>query len=158
MLVFTYGTLKTEHRNHYFLEQFITKNVCKFLSKGTTVRKFPLTVDEKLYKVPCMLDNSDHLKAENVIGEVYEIDENHVKYLDDFEDYCPEKTSENWYTRMEIEVCLEKDDSKVSCSAYLISENREILKRLEQNDCWFNEYTKLVTEKYEYDWENDHAN
>ena len=144
-------------KNHSFLLKFVSYARCSFVSKAVTVKKYPLTVDEKLYKVPCMLDNPRHPEAKHIVGEVYEFEDDYIHFLDNFEDYNPKK-SNNWYTRMKIEVRLEKDCSEVTCSAYLISENKEILERLEKNKHWFNNYDKSVAAKFEYNFKEDHAN
>lgn len=154
MLIFTYGTLKMGHKNHSFLLKFVSYARCSFVSKAVTVRKYPLTVDEKLYKVPCMLDCRTHPEAKHIVGEVYEFEDDYIHFLDNFESYSPKK-SNNWYTRMKIDVRLEKDCSEVTCSAYLISENKEVLERLEKNDFFFNDYTKAVVARYSYDWAKD---
>ena len=101
-----------------------------------------------------MLDSPKHPEAKHIVGEVYEFEEDFIHMLDKFEDYNP-RGCNNWYTRMQIDVRLEKGNKIVECGAYLISENIEILVRLEKNDHWFSDYTKGEAAKYDYNWTLD---
>ena len=76
--VFVYGTLKQGNRNHGYLAG------AKFLYKAQTLKKFAMVGKEAPF--PYLLGESKH--GYNVIGEVYEIEEDTKEALDILEG-CP---------------------------------------------------------------------
>lgn len=92
--VFVYGTLKNGQPNHYWLTD--TKNgAAQFIDTGTTRTKFPLIVASQ-YNVPFLLSNPG--TGHYINGEIYRVDEQMVRHLDELEDYP------QLYDRMKIDV------------------------------------------------------
>lgn len=81
--VFVYGTLKNGQPNHYWMTD--TKNgAALFIDKGMTQTKFPLIVATK-YNIPCLLNAMG--TGHYINGEIYSIDEQKLRHLDELEDY-----------------------------------------------------------------------
>lgn len=78
MLFFIYGTLKKNFYNHHILQNL---NIDRPLSKVTTVEKYPLFVLKDPF--PYLQNNKG--EGFNVIGELYEIPEECLSILDNFE-------------------------------------------------------------------------
>ncbi|XP_061185639.1 gamma-glutamylaminecyclotransferase-like [Saccostrea echinata] len=81
--VFVYGTLKSGQPN-YFRLMDPDSGSAKFVNQGKTMEKYPLVI-ERLYNLPCLL----HVPGTgtNVKGEIYEVDEKKMRFLDYFEDH-----------------------------------------------------------------------
>lgn len=93
MKIFVYGSLKKGFHNHHILDK------ADFLGKGETVERYPMFEVEK-EEYPYLLDIF-HYGAENIVGEVYEVDEKLLKRIDYFEG-VPE-----YYFRKTIQIKLE---------------------------------------------------
>ncbi|XP_030011148.1 gamma-glutamylaminecyclotransferase B-like [Sphaeramia orbicularis] len=84
--VFVYGTLKKGQPNYY--RMFDTTNgKAEFLASARTTERYPLVIASK-YNVPFLLDIPG--QGNQVHGEIYKVDEQMLKFLDDFES-VPEK-------------------------------------------------------------------
>lgn len=81
--VFVYGTLKKGEPNHCWLTNQ-ENGFAKFISNGKTDTQFPLIVATK-YNIPFLLNVPE--TGHNVNGEIYSVDEEMLKNLDDLEDY-----------------------------------------------------------------------
>lgn len=81
--VFVYGTLKKGEPNHYWLTNQ-ENGFAQFISSGKTETKFPLIIATK-YNIPFLLNVPE--TGHNVYGEIYSVDEEMMKNLDDLEDY-----------------------------------------------------------------------
>lgn len=82
--IFVYGTLKRGQPNHkVMLDQ--SHGLAAFRGRGCTVESFPLVIAGE-HNIPWLL----HLpgKGHCVAGEIYEVDEQMLRFLDDFEG-CP---------------------------------------------------------------------
>jgi gamma-glutamylcyclotransferase (GGCT)/AIG2-like uncharacterized protein YtfP len=97
MMVFIYGTLKKNGENHSLIkkEKFIT----------------PAYIHGYLYDlgvgVPAVeIENT----RDKVYGELYEIDDDFIDELDEFEGFSPDNAEDSIYSRVEVEVLT--DDRK----------------------------------------------
>lgn len=125
-LVFTYGTLKKGEPNCGVLKP--QKN--KFVGSGRTKMKYPLVVATR-HNIPCLLELEG--TGFNVSGEVYLVDDEMLRELDDFEE------APDVYQRIEtdIEMTHVSDDFKhlavdghIKCWAYKIKNfKQELLAR-----------------------------
>uniref|UniRef100_A0A0V0GA40 Gamma-glutamylcyclotransferase family protein n=1 Tax=Triatoma dimidiata TaxID=72491 RepID=A0A0V0GA40_TRIDM len=80
--IFVYGTLKKGEPNHHW---FTPENgFSRFLGNGTTVKKYPLVIATK-YNVPFLIDSPG--QGYQVLGEVYEVDEEMLHNIDILEDH-----------------------------------------------------------------------
>lgn len=84
MKVFVYGTLRTGLPYHGFMMEECKG---KFIDKGKTKLKYGLFVHNYL---PCVLD----IPIVQINGEVYEVSENYIQYLDDLESLYKRKSIE----------------------------------------------------------------
>ncbi|KAL3836231.1 hypothetical protein ACJMK2_021670 [Sinanodonta woodiana] len=138
--VFVYGTLKRGQPNYFYLDErsgTAKKGISKFLGKGQTVDKYPLVVATR-FNVPFLLAASG--TGKNVIGEVYEVDDECFQALDELEDYP------KLYGRELINVrLLDRDGNMASCGdtiqcwCYLLYNFRQNLLSLpyhEEYDDW----------------------
>lgn len=81
--VFVYGTLKIRQPNHYWLTE--AKNgVAQLVDTGTTQTKFPLIVATQ-YNAPFLLSAPG--TGHYINGEIYRVDEQMLRNLDELEDY-----------------------------------------------------------------------
>lgn len=79
--VFVYGSLKRAQPNYPYMID--SKNgKAEFLATASTVQKYPLVIATK-YNLPFLLNLPG--QGKKVHGEVYEVDEKMLKYLDWFE-------------------------------------------------------------------------
>ena len=90
--VFVYGTLKRGFWNHHLLEQ------CTYLGEAVTLKEFALYVDT----IPFVIKDQP---VSRICGEVYEVDEQVLMRLDQFEGHP------HWYRREKISVLLEIPES-----------------------------------------------
>ncbi|KAK3784533.1 hypothetical protein RRG08_020638 [Elysia crispata] len=102
--VFVYGTLKTGQPNHYYLTEDFSTGKATLLGTGETMHAFPLVV-ATVNNLPFLLPVEG--KGENVQGEIYEIDDQKLYWLDDFESHP------SWYKREIIEIRLMDGTLKV---------------------------------------------
>ncbi|XP_046737707.1 putative gamma-glutamylcyclotransferase CG2811 isoform X1 [Diprion similis] len=94
--VFLYGTLKRGEPNHKLIETK-SNGYAKFIGIGRTVAKYPLVIATK-YNVPFLLKQPN--VGNHVTGEIYDVDSNMLKHLDELEEHP------TFYTRVEDEVHL----------------------------------------------------
>ena len=94
--VFTYGTLQSELRANHLL------NTSKFLGKCKTKELFLLTCREN-FVPPFLYEHETEEGKTNIIGELYEVNDEILKVLDDLESHP------NRYYRKEIEVILKEE-------------------------------------------------
>jgi len=83
MLVFVYGTLKTDEPNYHWLTNQ-QNGKAKLVCTGKTLQMFPLVIASK-YNIPFLCDKPG--TGKNIEGEVYEIDEKMLANLDILEEY-----------------------------------------------------------------------
>ncbi|XP_047410170.1 gamma-glutamylaminecyclotransferase [Sciurus carolinensis] len=83
-LVFVYGTLKRGQPNHKVLLDSANGSAA-FRGQGRTAEPFPLVIAGE-HNIPWLL----HLpgRGHHVAGEIYRVDEQMLRFLDDFEG-CP---------------------------------------------------------------------
>ncbi|XP_014277603.1 putative gamma-glutamylcyclotransferase CG2811 isoform X2 [Halyomorpha halys] len=113
--VFVYGTLKRNEPNHNWLSDTNNGN-SKYLGEGTTLQKYPLIIGTR-YNVPFLLDKAG--VGNNVIGEIYDIDEKMLSNLDILED-CP-----NFYERSVIPIKM--NTVELDCWTYFIKRFKDEL-------------------------------
>nr|XP_022305341.1 gamma-glutamylaminecyclotransferase-like [Crassostrea virginica]XP_022305342.1 gamma-glutamylaminecyclotransferase-like [Crassostrea virginica]XP_022305343.1 gamma-glutamylaminecyclotransferase-like [Crassostrea virginica] len=104
--VFVYGTLKNGQPNHFRLMD-PGSGTSSFIGQGQTLEKYPLVI-ERSWNMPCLLN----LPGSGLIvkGEIYDVDDQKMKFLDFFEDH-PEL-----YTRTRISVKHVSDSSESQIS------------------------------------------
>ena len=102
--IFVYGTLKKGKQFNYLL------NKAKFIGNAETVERYSLYFDGIPYLVKS--DEVSHVK-----GEVYELDSELLKMIDEFEEHP------NYYVREMVKVKL-TDGEVVSVWAYFFHEKR----------------------------------
>uniref|UniRef100_UPI00398F110E gamma-glutamylaminecyclotransferase-like isoform X2 n=1 Tax=Pristiophorus japonicus TaxID=55135 RepID=UPI00398F110E len=99
--VFVYGTLKKGQPNHHYMIDG-TKGKGTYWGKGCTDEKYPLVIAGN-YNIPFLLNVPG--TGQEVTGEIYLVDDQLLKFLDEFES-CPEL-----YQRRPVRVrILEWDD------------------------------------------------
>ncbi|CAG0914111.1 unnamed protein product [Notodromas monacha] len=119
MFVFVYGTLKTGEPNHHWMTND-KEGLCVFVKGGKTKTSFPLIIASK-YNIPFLLDVPGN--GHRVRGEIYEIDQKRLKYLDILEDYPV------FYSRREE--LIDSDDGVArKCWTYFLSKHKPELLRL----------------------------
>lgn len=79
--VFVYGTLKKGQPNYYRMLDG-ANGKAEFLASARTVQKYPLVIASK-HNIPFLLNLPG--QGHRVQGEVYEVDDRMLKFLDDFE-------------------------------------------------------------------------
>lgn len=104
--IFVYGTLKKGFSNHWYLEK------SKYLGIGKTIPKYQM-YPSKNYFFPFLLKSEPN---NNIVGEVYEIDEKTLIELNILEDFP------NMYLRELIDV--EFEDGNI-IKAYIYYKNEE---------------------------------
>lgn len=109
--VFVYGTLRRGYGNHRLLEN------SEFLGNAITKEKYELTANG----IPFV--NPDK-PTSNIVGEVYEVDNETLKSLDRLEGYDA-KLDDGWYMRREISVMIEDKEEKASI--YFNSHSKGVL-------------------------------
>lgn len=82
-LVFFYGTLKSSQANHHHLLNHALGHA-RFLSTARTKQRFPLSIYTR-WNIPFLLD--DPGKGEQIYGEIYEVDDQRMEWLDKFEEH-----------------------------------------------------------------------
>lgn len=79
--IFVYGTLKRGQPNHY--RMFDTSNgKAEFLATACTSQKYPLVIATQ-HNIPFLLNIPGN--GHRIQGEIYEVDEQMLKFLDAFE-------------------------------------------------------------------------
>ncbi|XP_010538504.1 PREDICTED: putative gamma-glutamylcyclotransferase At3g02910 [Tarenaya hassleriana] len=114
-LIFVYGTLKTNHPNHFLMEDLITRNDAVFVGHRATRSPHPLVVG--LHGIPYMINlpGSGH----RVRGELYAVSKRGLARLDELEGI-----EVGHYERLPIEVAAatvteeEGSDGIVAAEAY----------------------------------------
>ncbi|CAF1039696.1 unnamed protein product [Brachionus calyciflorus] len=134
---FFYGTLK---RNEPNFDQLSNLNVT-FLSEAVTVDKYPLIIASD-FKIPFMLNKKGYGK--NVHGELYLIDEEAKKFLDEFEG-----VHQNLYTDLTIDVIDKKSNQIHQVCSYLLDNFKEDL--LNENTILFDNYSSKNKYHSEYE-------
>ena len=83
LLVFVYGTLKTNQPNHYILKDS-ENGSAKFICNGKTSELYPLIIATR-YNSPFVLKSPGI--GHQINGEIYSIDEKMQQTLDKFENH-----------------------------------------------------------------------
>lgn len=111
VLMFVYGTLKSGQPNHALLQDS-AHGCAAFQGRGRTLEPFPLVIAGQ-HNIPYLL----HLPGtgRRVLGEVYEVDEQMLRFLDDFED-CPDI-----YQRTPATIVLEGEGEPETRQCFLYS-------------------------------------
>lgn len=95
LLVFVYGTLKTNQPNHYKLTDR-ANGEARFVAKGKTSEKYPMVIGTR-YNIPYLVNLTTD-NGNSINGEIYEVDEKMRDELDDFEGHP------NYYLRQQISI------------------------------------------------------
>ncbi|CAI5638299.1 unnamed protein product [Oreochromis niloticus] len=92
--VFVYGTLKKGQPNYY---RVIDSNNGKaeYLGSAFTIQKYPLVITTE-YNIPFLLNIPG--QGHRVHGEIYKVDDQMLKFLDDFE------SVPTWYQRTVVQL------------------------------------------------------
>ena len=130
-LLFTYGTLKKNCTNHHYLK------TSKFIGEAYTLKKFLLYHKGYPYIVP---DKNGF----SIKGELYEIDLNTFKQIDELEDY-PEE-----YQKAKVEVIYKKEKKweKTFSWLYFYPEKEDGIKI---NKVKYNYFLKI----FYFEWEEN---
>ncbi|TRY95524.1 hypothetical protein DNTS_012494 [Danionella cerebrum] len=111
-LVFVYGTLKKQQPNHFRLLDR-SNGRAEFITDARTVERFPLVIATK-YNIPFLLNAPG--TGNQVYGEICEVDEKMLKFLDWFEG-CPKM-----YQRRPIQLeMLKEGESRGLLEAFVYS-------------------------------------
>lgn len=81
VLVFVYGTLKRGEPNASIMADLVT-GMQRFIGTGKTVNAYPLIIASE-YNIPFCLDKPGI--GNRISGELYEVDEQKLEVLDEFE-------------------------------------------------------------------------
>ncbi|XP_022737792.1 putative gamma-glutamylcyclotransferase At3g02910 [Durio zibethinus] len=109
-LIFTYGTLKQGHGNHYLMEDLIRQNEAIFLGAHVTHQPHPLVIGP--HGIPYFINLPGY--GHRVKGELYTVSTRGLVRLDELEG-----TSIGHYERLPIQVYEEeKGDDLVATEAY----------------------------------------
>jgi len=119
MYIFVYGTLKRGFPSHYLLKNSI------FIDYALTQKKFVMYSNGSY---PLIIPDEVHEKSGFVKGEVYKVNENILKILDEFED-VPEE-----YVREKAEVLLLNKKRIISAFLYISSKKPTHLKVIEPDE------------------------
>ncbi|XP_005112636.1 gamma-glutamylaminecyclotransferase isoform X4 [Aplysia californica] len=82
-IIFSYGTLKQGERNEYVMKD-PNNGTATFVGRGCTAKKYPLVVASQ-YGIPFLLLLEG--QGSQVLGEVYEVDDSMLAFLDAFESH-----------------------------------------------------------------------
>uniref|UniRef100_A0ABI0NRK9 Gamma-glutamylaminecyclotransferase n=1 Tax=Bos taurus TaxID=9913 RepID=A0ABI0NRK9_BOVIN len=106
--VFVYGTLKTGQPNHRVLLDGAHGRAA-FRGRAHTLEPYPLVIAGE-HNIPRLLNLPG--RGHRVFGEVYEVDERMLRFLDEFES-CPDM-----YQRTRLHVALEGVRGPLECFVY----------------------------------------
>lgn len=106
--VFVYGTLKTGQPNHRVLLESAHGRAA-FRGWGRTVEPYPLVIAGQR-NIPWLLNLPG--QGRRVAGEVYAVDEQMLRFLDEFEG-CPDM-----YQRTRVTVAVEGAGGTLQCFVY----------------------------------------
>ncbi|XP_074652136.1 putative gamma-glutamylcyclotransferase CG2811 [Tubulanus polymorphus] len=125
-LVFVYGTLKKSQPNHHW---FSKGGSYQFVGAAKLSEPRPMVVAGP-YNIPYIIDCPG--TGKNVVGEVYDIDDEAFAHLDILEDYPIH------YTRKQIPVTLLNDDihRTVNCWCYFLANPKQSLLELPHIECF----------------------
>ncbi|PRP85353.1 hypothetical protein PROFUN_07061 [Planoprotostelium fungivorum] len=116
-LLFFYGTLKSGfHWNTKFL------SYSKFVGKCTTVERLPLVIGTS--GVPYLLGKVDTPDAHPVVGELWEVDDDTLEGLDEYEG-----VKKFYYTRNRITVRMNESLEIVEAQVYVKTSSSEEMKK-----------------------------
>ncbi|KAA0722703.1 Gamma-glutamylaminecyclotransferase B [Triplophysa tibetana] len=113
--VFVYGTLKKGQPNDFRMLD-TTNGTVKFLARARTVDPYPLVIATR-NNIPFMLNKPG--KGQRVRGEIYEVDDKMLQFLDMFED-CPEMYQRT-LVQLEVEECAGEDEDKLKTGSIIES-------------------------------------
>lgn len=88
-----------------------------------TVKSYPLVVDTEMY-VPYLLQLSNHSGAKQIFGELYFVDDNGLKFLDEFEGL-----ESGFYIRESIDLVVQvpgEEDCKLTADVKLESGSLQV--------------------------------
>merc|ERR1712080_289124 len=113
--VFIYGTLKQGFPNHHHLQDF-SHGMSKFICLAKTVKKYPLLVDKDRWYIPFLLDTDG--MGHHVQGEVYEVDQVMLDWLDQFE------AVGDLYKVVQLDVMNEHEQT-LTCLCYMMNDSND---------------------------------
>ncbi|EFO22354.2 hypothetical protein LOAG_06127 [Loa loa] len=109
-LVFVYGTLKRGEPNASIMADLIT-GMHRFVGTGKTINTYPLIIASE-YNIPFCLDKPGI--GNRINGELYEIDEQKLEVLDEFEGHP------TFYRRQSQEVEMDHNGTIVTAWIYML--------------------------------------
>lgn len=80
--VFVYGTLKSKEPNAHVIAEAVEKGHARFVCRAQTIDRYPLLIASR-YNIPFLLYHPG--EGKNVRGEIYEVSDETLAMLDDFE-------------------------------------------------------------------------
>jgi gamma-glutamylcyclotransferase (GGCT)/AIG2-like uncharacterized protein YtfP len=122
-LVFVYGSLLSGLFNHHVL---FNSNP-KFISKGITLKPFFMTAGS-IENYPFLTEEplNDAQISNQIIGEIYEVNYDGMKLLDELEEYP------HVYDRKEIEILNIETNTLMPCFVYFLV-NHEISSQIKES-------------------------
>lgn len=116
-LIFTYGTLKQGHANHYLMENLISQKDAVFLGAHVTHQPHPLVIGP--HGIPYLINLPGY--GHPVKGELYSVSTRGLVRLDELEGICI-----GHYERLTIQVFEEEENGGgvlVAAEAYFARRN-----------------------------------
>lgn len=97
--VFVYGTLRKGFGNHRLLTN------SNFIGNAITKEKYTMFASGIPYV-------NKHIPTHNVIGEIYEVNDEQLNRLDALEGYNPDDHNNSWYKREKIKLNLGDEEEE----------------------------------------------
>lgn len=109
--IFVYGTLKQGFPNNYHFQDSNPHGIARFICKAKTAEKYALIKDTERWNLPFLLNHKGI--GHHVQGEVYEVDESMLNWLDAFEEVG------SMYDVVSLEVSIENNEV-LTCKCYVM--------------------------------------
>lgn len=105
--VFVYGTLKSKEPNAHVIAEAVEKGHARFLCRAQTIDRYPLIIASR-YNIPFLLHHPG--EGKNVWGEIYEVSDETLAVLDDFEGHPEVYLRHSLKTSMHFDCVASSDE------------------------------------------------